>query len=294
MYNLWKANNATANSEKQISNVEFCLKAIDKFSGSVNADMAADSGRNLLTVLGVSTISAAMAAIRTRCNGTGVPDFSGIMIGDYIDGLNLSGITAPTSGTASAAWNDTNKNNRIVVSGFNTYKGAGSTENTQNHILFTFRHCIALGRMNSTDTNANGFNGSEIKTWLDGAFKTGLESQIGAGYVYPIQKMQSRKSSNSWDTVNCWLPTEVEVFGCQVMGDELTAGRSGTPIQLPIYQRSYEYRIKRWNGNRYYYWLGTPYASNTSDFCGVSTIGSVNGNSASGSYYGVSPAFCVR
>jgi hypothetical protein len=35
------------------------------------ADMVEGMGRNLLDVLGVSSIPAAMAALRTRCNGTG-------------------------------------------------------------------------------------------------------------------------------------------------------------------------------------------------------------------------------
>jgi hypothetical protein len=47
-----------------------------------------------------------MAEIRRRCNNngeinnTGIPDFKGIQIGDYIDGLDLSGIAAMPGGNA--------------------------------------------------------------------------------------------------------------------------------------------------------------------------------------------------
>ncbi|MDR2419465.1 MAG: hypothetical protein LBD79_10515 [Treponema sp.] len=60
-------------------------------------------GRNLLTVLGVSTIAQAMVALRTLCNGTGTPDFSKLMLGDYLDGIDLSVIPAENGGTAGQA-----------------------------------------------------------------------------------------------------------------------------------------------------------------------------------------------
>jgi hypothetical protein len=62
-------------------------------------------GRNLLEVLGVSTPAEAMAIARGRCNNgvsaaNGEPDFSGLQIGDYIDGIDLSAIPAENGGTA--------------------------------------------------------------------------------------------------------------------------------------------------------------------------------------------------
>jgi hypothetical protein len=90
-----------------------------------HADMVDGMGRNQLNVLSVGSIPAAMAALRVRCNGTGVPNFRGLMIGDYIDGIDLSAISAENEGTAGQPWNNTYKNNRIVLSGFNTYKGVG-------------------------------------------------------------------------------------------------------------------------------------------------------------------------
>jgi hypothetical protein len=126
-----------------------------------------------------------MAEIRRRCNNngeidnTGIPDFRGIRIGDYIDGLSLDGVSAAPGGTAPQAWNNTYKNNRIVVSGFNTFKGSGDTEVTKNHILFTFRNIICHGYMNSSDTNVGGYPATLVRTWLEGSFATGLKAALG-------------------------------------------------------------------------------------------------------------------
>lgn len=91
-------------------------------------------GRDLMSVLGVSSINDAMAALRTRCNGTGTPDFLGLQIGDYLDGIDLSAIPVENGGTTGQPWNNSYKNNRIVLSAFNPYKGVGDTETIKNHI----------------------------------------------------------------------------------------------------------------------------------------------------------------
>ena len=270
-----------------------------------HADMVDGMGRNLLAVLGVNTIPEAMAEIRRRCNNNGeinntkIPDFSGIKIGDYIDGLDLSAIATPNSGTAPQAWNNTYKNNRILVSGFNTYKNAGDTENTENHILFTFRHCIATGRINSTDTNTNGYQASEARIWLEGAsgdgsgvFAMGLKAALGGNFLYTIRKAHSKKGNYDWNNYTVWLPTEIEVWGRQTWGDELNT--YNTNIHFPIFQKAYSFLIKCRNGVRAWWWNHTPRAANTSIFCYVSNYGYANDNNATGTSGGFAPAFCVR
>jgi hypothetical protein len=272
-----------------------------------NADMVDKAGRNLLEVLGVSTIAEAMEELRRRCNNngeidnTGVPDFSGIQIGDYIDGLDFSGTAAPTSGDAPQAWNNTYKNNQIIVSGFNTYKNVGSSGNgnDKNHILFTFRNCIARGRINATDTNTGGYRSSEMRVWLEGAngdgsgvFAMRLKQALGGDYLYTISKYHSRKSSASWDNYTVWLPTEIEVWGHQTFGDELS--QANTNIHFPIFQKAYSYLMKFWNGARALWWNSTPIAAYTTNFCYVYNYGYADGNNASSTAGGVAPAFCVR
>jgi hypothetical protein len=296
----------------------------DKLVINAHADMVDGAGRDLRLVFGISSTDPAvyipqiMAQIRARCNGTGTPDFTGIEIGDYIDGLDLSTIPAENSGTAGQAWSDTYKNNRIVISGFNTYKGMGDTENTKNHILFTFRNIPLKKRMNASNDNAGGYIVSELRAFLEGtagdgtgdksgvttaAFTKALKAQMG-DYLYTIKKCHSTKSGIAWAQYTVWPVSEIETFGVPAYGDEgvqmaaisspSIAARAGAiaPIHIPLYQKSYEYRAKRYNGAREWHFLQTPYAPGTSSFCHGNYSGQA-GSSPAGSVGGCAPAFCV-
>jgi hypothetical protein len=284
-----------------------------------HADQIDGKGRNLLEVLGVSTIPEAMAEIRRRCNNngeidnTGVPDFGVIRIGDYIDGLDFSGIAPPSAAAAPnggpQAWNDTYKNNRIVVSGFNTYKNSGDTENTKNHVLFTFRNVLWQMRQRAANDNTGGYaynnTANEIRAYLEGlagdgtgVFALGLESALDGGvtptggkYLYTIRKAHSIKGNYAWNSYTVWLPTEIEVFGYQTYGDE--ANQYNLNVQLPIYQNSAVYRIKRRNGSRAWHWESTPTAAGTTSFAQVNSFGGAASTAVGFSDGGVSPAFCV-
>ena len=277
----------------------------------LNADQVDGLGRNLLEVLGVSTIPEAMAEIRRRCNNnaeidnTGIPDFGGLAVGDYLDGIDFSGTAAPTSGTAPQAWNNTYKNNRIEIAGFNTYKGMGSTENNKNHILFVFRNIIAKARMNATDTNVGGYPSSEMRIWLEGAngdgsgvLATKLKEQLGGDYLYKVNKIFPTDNGNyNWANASLFIPTELEIFGIPLYGSEgvyESGKRSGyaTPVHFPIYQKSYARRIKRWNGSRDWYFEATPYSGSSATFTSVDSYGGSYGNTAS-AVGGCAPAFCV-
>jgi hypothetical protein len=227
-----------AKREKAIAEIKLDLTS--------HADMVEGYGRNLLTVLGVQTIQAAMAEIRRRCNnngeidGSGIPDFWGIRIGDYINGLDLSAIGAPTGGTAPQAWNETYKNNQIVVSGFNTFKHTGDTEVAKNHILFTFHNIVAKARMNSSNTNAGGYPATEFRTWLEGAsgngsgpFATGLKATLGGNDpLLTIRKVLSNKTDWAWVDCTVWPPTEDEVFGESSWGESNYG--EGIKVHFPI------------------------------------------------------------
>ncbi len=241
-------------------------------------------GRNLLTVLGVSTVAAAMAELNRRCNGTGKPDFSGLMIGDYID---LPQITV--NGTVYT-FNANYQNLRIVISGFNHYKGCG--ENDKNHILWTFRNVVLQHQMNDSDTNVGGYVASVMKTFLDGVFALGLGSALGSSkYLYTVSRAISTKGSVTWGSYTVFLPTEVEVFGVPTYGDDQNGWN--TNIHFPIYAGSSFHRCKKYNGTCALWWEGTPYSASSTRFCGVSYSGISFAFNASDSSCGVAPAFCT-
>jgi len=303
------------------------LKKDTKTLSALHADMADGTGRDLRLVFGIESTNPAvyipqiMAEIRRRCNNsgeidnTGIPDFRGLMLGDYIDGISLDGIAVTTGGTAPQAWNDTYKNNRVVIAGFNTYKSMGYDywdgndyvpgENDKNHILFVFRNVIAMAKMNQTNTNTGGYAASELRTWLEGQYGIGdgvvatkLKQQLGGEYLCTICKYHSTKGGSTNGGYTLWIPSEIEIFGVPCLGDEGVydgnSNRVGNlmPIQIPLYQRSYEYRIKRRNGYRDWYWTQTPSASSAAHFCGCCGGGDADDVSASAAC-GVAPAFCV-
>jgi hypothetical protein len=231
-------------------------------------------GRNLLEVLGAGTVADAVEALHRKINADGVPDFSGLQIGDYLDLPSLD------DGTTVYTWNEAYKNLHVVISGFNTYKGMGSTENAKNHIVFTFENCPLTKRMNATGDNTGGYPASELKTYLEGGFLTGLAEALGHDYLYAVQRYISTKGSTAWLTAKIFLLTEIEVFGLQCFGDELNAGtslRNHTPIQLPIYRDSYKHRIKRYNGSRQLWWLSTPYSGGSASLSPVMVMPTTTG-----------------
>ena len=267
-------------------------------------------GRNLFDVFGITEgtllekIAACFAEIRRRCNNygeideSGVPDFRGIAVGDYIDGIDLSLIPANQNSAANTAgqeWNDTYKNNRILVSGFNTFKQSGDTEVTQNHICFTFRNIPLKARMNTSDTNTGGYAASVMKTFLESTFTPALKAQLSGGgaedYILPIRKQLSTKGSWSWGLFSVWLPSEEEVFGCSSWGEKDFG--DGVKVHLPIYQKTSHYRCKRYNGARVMWWESTPAAAYSTAFAYVGGGGNAGYTGAGAAAGGVAPAFCV-
>jgi hypothetical protein len=297
-----------------------------------NSDMVDGFGRDLVELLRVSTSLSIGDRIKTAFNeftrllnnnqeidGSGRPYLQGFEIGDRITKLDLSAIAAENGGSAGQVWNETYRNNEIILSGLNTYKHMGDTENTKNHLLFTFRNIPLKYRMNPANDNAGGYIASDMRAFLEGlngdgtgdkdnvttaAFMTALAAQIGAGHLYKIRKGHSKKSDAAWARYTVFLPSELEVFGFPVRGDEgvympaLTSpvlpARAPwlTPIQMPIYQKSFVYRVKRYNGARDWWWEQTPDASSAAIFAFVHNNGNASGDVAS-SVGGCAPAFCV-
>ncbi|MDR2951689.1 MAG: hypothetical protein LBU82_00445 [Treponema sp.] len=258
---------------------------------SSDISSALEKGQNLLEVFRVETIAEAMAEIHRRCNNSGeidntkIPDFKGIMIGDYLDLPSLN------DGTTNFIWSDEYKNLRILVSGFNIYKGAASTENVDNHILFSFRNCVTTRQMNTTDSNTGGYASTAMKTYLEGGFAAGLRTALGGDYLYPVSRLLSISDTNwGWDVNTVFLPTEYEVWGAQVWSKGDYEG--DFQCQWPIFRETV-YKGKKHNGSRMWYWEASR-RPGSAYFCVVTyNIGAYT-SYASSAAGGVAPAFCVR
>ena len=242
------------------------------------------SNRELKSLFGVSTIQEVMKKFQIRLQTN---DLTGLQEHDYVDGLDLSGIDAPTFGNATVDWNDIQKNNRFEITGINTYKDIdknGEIVNVKDHIIFTFVNDIAQGRMNSNNTNTGGYLSSGLKSWIDTTFTPGLEQRLGIE-LYPIWKLHSKKGSYQWSEYKVWLLSEIEVFGNPSYGDETLNNSSSRMLNISS-------KTKKWNGYNAWWWTQTALSSHASAFIILSNNGTTDGNAAT-SVGGIVPAFCV-
>lgn len=263
-------------------NLESEEKARADYDKAITAHGDSIDGRNLLDVLGVENVADAFKALHEKCDAG---DFTGLMLGDYLD------LPEMTVDGTKYAHNANYQNLRVVIAGFNFYKGAGDTENAKNHILWVFRNVVLQRRMNASDTNAGGYGASAMKKFLDEVFAAGLGEEIGAQYLYTVRRAISKKGSTEWISCTVFLPTTVEVFGVDTYGDDQNAWNTNT--QIPLYRSGSFYRCKRFNGSRAWWWLGTPEASNAAGFCRVSYYGHSGSGDAGSADGGVAPAFCT-
>jgi hypothetical protein len=271
-----------------------------------------DVPRDLMELFGVSTIPEVMQRLRRRLNNneeidnTGNTNFQGLMVGDYIDGLDLSGIvdiSNSSTGNSAQAWNDTYKNNRIVIAGFNNYCGVGSPTNTKNHYIFSFVNCVARGRMNETQSNIGGYPASIMRQWLEGTngdgsgpFAERLKIALGGNYLYTIRKYHivNGNGTSSWNSYTVWPPSEFELFGTlDPLRDKTDFN---TNKHLPYFQ-DVACRKKKWNGVGSDYWAMTRFIYDAFVSEGISFVGANSSGQMTrfiaNNINGVSPVFCV-
>lgn len=269
-------------------------KLVEDSGVSISALVDESKCRNLLDVLGIRTVHSdepaskdelkhAMKLLHDKINADGQADWQSLRLGDYLDLPELH------DGETTYKWNGEYKNLRIMISAFNLYKNAGYPENTKNHIVFTFRNCVLTRQMNDSNTNSGGYSASKLAAYLDSGFKSGLEAVLG-NYLYKVARVLSTKNDWSWKEHTVFLPTERELWGTCVWGEQRWDG--GYQGQIPIFRDSALYKVKRHNGSRAWWWNASPRSDDAVSFCYCNGIGSASCYYASGSG-GVAPAFCV-
>ena len=155
---------------------------------------------------------------------------------------------------------------RIAVAGINTYK--------ENEVLFAFKDILSKeAPMNEDWTNEGGYEASQMAKYLD----TEIFDLLPDDLQEVIKERRGHK---------LWLFSRREVFGKD--------GHYICPeddVHIPYYQDS-ENRIKLRDGDPDWWWLASPFAAHTTDFCAVGSYGDSirTGASYSG---GVSPGFCI-
>jgi hypothetical protein len=174
------------------------------------------------------------------------------------------------------------------LSGATTAKKAAATFLCKNLLYQTYQ-------MNSSNTNSGGFPSSALCSALNGSIYNALPSDLKAVIktAYKWYGTGNSSSNGKWSGHKLWLPLTFEMFG-ESSYSPATERTTGNARQYPIFTDNAS-RIKKMNnggGSASYYWLASPYASNSDIFCGVGGDGSSNYASAGGSF-GVSFGLCV-
>lgn len=158
-------------------------------------------------------------------------------------------------------------------------------------ITFGLKNLMANTRqMNSSNTNAGGFTGSDMYDWLQGTLLNSLPSDLRA-VLKSVNKKTSAGSQSSTINTNAmkiFLFSEIEIFG------SVTYSKSGEGSQYSRFATASS-RIKylsNGSGSADYWWERSPYGSGSSSFCTVNSDGSASYRSASISR-GVCFGFCV-
>ena len=141
------------------------------------------------------------------------------------------------------------------------------------------------GYMESTNTNANGWNGCIRKSWCNNIFREALPATLKAIFKQFTHRVASRGGTNSsgvtLSTDYFSLPTEKNVFGAKsyCTQDEFNAADN---FQFEWYKTAAN-RIKKAgsDGSAYFWWECSPSYYTSGNFCAVNYNSGANSDSAS-------------
>ena len=129
--------------------------------------------------------------------------------------------------------------------------------------------------MNDDMTNVGGWRDSEMRTYVNGNVYDNLSQEV-KDVIKPVNKLTSEgnESTNITTTSDkLFLLSEVEIFG------STTCSASGEGSQYQYFADGGS-KIKYKSGSSSFWWVRSPYVSNTSSFCIVSGYGGADSNDA--------------
>jgi hypothetical protein len=171
------------------------------------------------------------------------------------------------------------------------------------HLVFQFQNLPFRRQMETSDTNAYGYGGSAMKTYLIDKFLPGL---IAAGVPDSVLWAPTRYVANKGNgatgvhtiTDKLWLPTEREVFGgfqtYPVFYSDPTYETTANQAWLQYYTNGTRlYKFESGLSSPNTFWLASP--RNASDTIFLAANGGISPSfTASNVNLGVAPAFCVK
>jgi hypothetical protein len=190
-----------------------------------------------------------------------------------------------------------------MVVGINPYYDKNGNGQTTQHLIFHFKDVPGNARMEATDTNQNGYLGSEMRKYLtpvsnaagSGNYWAALQTAgVPDSVVWNISRRVTNKGSgaNNTHTIEdkLWLPTNFELTSYPSTHDYETDANQGRFAY-------YDDDSKRVKASKY--WLSSPYYY-SADFNSATDFFEIWSNGTS-TYYinasamrGCAPAFAVK
>ena len=184
----------------------------------------------------------------------------------------------------------------LQVAGFNHYKLADS--NSFAKVVFVMKGLMNSNRqMNSSNTNANGWPATAMRTWLNNTVYPALPQQWKS--MIKLVTVLSSKGGTSADIVSSndrlFLLSQAEVgfnSGDTPYKQEVDADADNRTFALFTSNNARIKKTYNGTGTAGNWWLRSPAASSSSNFCAVNNAGNSTNGTASTSY-GVAFGFCI-
>ena len=158
------------------------------------------------------------------------------------------------------------------------------------HMKLVLKDCMKDERsMNKKPTNKGGWRDSDMRMWLNETIFHMLPDELQE-IIVPHHIVQTADGETLESEDKLWLPSLTEMLGEETAKDWAPADTNETQMELFTTEHS---RVKEVPGKgTWWYWLRSPYASDSTYFCYVSSGGAALCYDASISN-GVAFGFCL-
>lgn len=145
-----------------------------------------------------------------------------------------------------------------------------------NEVAFVLENCLDNVNlpMNNNGYNKGGWSKCDLRTKLNGEIINLLPDELVA-IIKPRKIVQQFKSETLTSVDKLWLLSRTEVFGNAYDTDV-------NDVHFPLFDTARS-RVKNNKGEIEWWWLRSPNASGSTNFCSVHNGGYSNGSNASGS-----------
>ena len=161
----------------------------------------------------------------------------------------------------------------------------------KEHMRFVLKDCMKDEHsMNKKMTNEGGWRDSGMRLWLNETVFHMLPDELQE-IIVPRRIAQTMDGETLESEDKLWLPSFTEMFGEERAKDWAPADTNETQMELFTTERS---RVKGVPGEGiWWYWLRSPYGSDSACFCFVLGNGYASCGSSASAGGGVAFGFCL-